>query len=231
MKRFAIFIALSLLGINVFAKSWESNVCAGFTVPVSRIGVDQKGADDITQLSFGLEGFYLGRHENGFTVKGDYAIALTTTRDINIQNHKTNAGFLTNTSFGAGFSFVPADKWLVSVTGMFGVDVSIFKDSDDDVDYNYPDVSDKKADYDRTFSLVTLNFGTDIFVRRTMGEHFGLFTNLSARYIIGGWGEDETSYTYTTSNRRYDRTDKKTDDTDLFGFFRIQPTIGVCWTF
>ena len=77
MKRFAIFIALSLLGINVFAKSWESNVCAGFTVPVSRIGVDQKGADDITQLSFGLEGFYLGRHENGFTVKGDYAIPLS----------------------------------------------------------------------------------------------------------------------------------------------------------
>ena len=126
---------------------------------------------------------------------------------------------------------MPADKWLVSVTGMFGVDVSIFKDSDDDVDYNYPGVRDNKADYDRTFSLVTLNFGTDIFVRRTMGEHFGLFTNLSARYIIGGWGEDETSYTYTTSNGRYDRTDKKTDDTDLFGFFRIQPTIGVCWTF
>ncbi|MBB5224945.1 hypothetical protein [Treponema ruminis] len=229
MKRFAIFITLSLLGLNVFAKTWESNVCAGFTVPVSRIGVDKKGVDDITQLCYGLEGFYIGRHENGLTVKGDYAIALTTTRDIHIQDHKTNVGFLTNTSFGAGYSFEPADKWLISITGMFGADVSIFKDSDDDVEYNYSNVEDKKADYDRTLSLITLNFGADFFVRHTMGEHFGVFTNLSARYIIGGWGEDEASYSYHTS--RVDRTDKKTDHTDLFGYFRVQPTIGVCWTF
>lgn len=229
MKKLFTILLLSSLVSGVFAKSWTSNVGAGFTVPFSRIGVDKAGEDDINQLCFGAEGFYLGYHDNGFTVKGDYTIALATSRDITLQNHKTNVGFLTNTSIGAGYSFVRSENLLVSLTGMFGVDVSIFKDSNDDVDYDYDNVEDKKADYDRTLSLVTLNFGMDFFTRYKMGDHFGVFTNLSARYIIGGWGNDETSYTYDTG--RSTRSDKTTHYTDLLGYFQIQPTFGVCWTF
>lgn len=229
MKKIFTFLFVSLIVSGAFAKSWESNVGAGFTVPFSRIGVDKAGEDDINQLCFGLEGFYLGHHDNGFTVKGDYSIALATSRDITLQDHQTNVGFFTDTSIGAGYSFIRSDNLLFSITGMFGVNISIFKDSNDDVDYNHENVEDNKADYDRTLSLVTLNFGADFFMRYKMGENFGIFTNLAARYIIGGWGADETCYTYDTG--RNTRSDTITHYTDLWGYFQVQPTFGVCWTF
>lgn len=229
MKKLLVTLVFSFVLAGAFARTWENDAGVGFSLPVSVIGVDEKGADDIKQIAFGTEGFYLGHHENGFTVKADYAIALTTTKDIHIQDHQTNAGFLTNMGFGVGYSFMPGDNFLISLTGMFGADVSIFKDSDDDVDYDYEDVRGKKADYDRTFSMVTVNVGADLFMRYKVGDHFGFFANFSGRYIIGGWGEDETAYTYDAGRR--DRTDKKVDDIDFLGYFRVQPTIGVCWTF
>ncbi|MBQ9909126.1 MAG: outer membrane beta-barrel protein [Treponema sp.] len=229
MKKLFTILLLSTLISGAFAKSWTNTFGAGFTVPFSKIGVDKEDEDDITQIGFGLEGFYLGYYDNGFTLKGDYAIALTTTRDIHIQDHKTNAGFFTNTSIGAGYTFNPTDNFIVSLTGMFGADVSIFKDSDEDVDYSDKNGEERKADYDRTLSLITVNVGMDLFTRCKLGENFGIFTNLSARYIIGGWGTDETSHTYDT--RHNTRSDKTTHYTDLLGYFRIQPTFGVCWTF
>ncbi len=229
MKKFIISTAIFLISLNVFAKTWENNAGVGFTLPYSKIGVDEKGVDDITQLAFGANGFYLGVHESGFTVKTDLTAALTTSKDVNIQDHKTNAGFMTNTSIGLGYSFRPNDNWLISITGMFGMDASFFGDYEDDVEYNYDDVRDKRADYERTLGLVTMNVGADIFARYKIGEHIGFFTNLSARYLLGGWSEDETRYTYNSGRR--DRTDKKSDKSDLLGYFRVQPTIGVCWTF
>ena len=233
MKRFfAIFSSLFAAAAS-FAQSWESNAGVGLSVPYSKIGVDERGAGDISQLCFGAEGFYLGYHENGFTVKGDYTVALTTTKDINLQNHQTNAGFFMNTAIGAGYSFTPDEKWLLSFTMMVGADISLFTDSDETVTYEKDYVRDNKADYDRSFSMVTLNLGADILTRYKMGEHFGVFASLSARYIIGGWGTDETTYTFynTSGSSRSKDNDKTSTDTDLLGYFRVQPTLGVCWTF
>ena len=216
-----------------FAQSWESNAGVGLSVPYSRIGVDESGVSDISQLCFGIEGFYLGYHENGFTIKGDYTVALTTTKDITLQNHETNAGFFMNTAIGAGYSFAPAEKWLLSLTLMVGADVSLFTDSEETVTYDKDYVQDKKADCDRSYSLITLNLGGDILTRYKMGEHFGVFASLSARYIVGGWGTDETTYTFYNAgaSRRTKDSDKESEDSDLFGYFSIQPALGVCWTF
>ncbi|WP_407427626.1 hypothetical protein [Treponema sp.] len=230
MRRIFLFFVFSMFSLAVFAKSWTNNVGVGTTISFSKIGVDETNADDINQLGLGIEGFYLGCHENGFTAKIDYALGAALTKDINLQGTNTNTGFFTNIALGGGYSIYPTETFLISFTLMAGMDISVF--TDEKTGYTYTNSSGEQvdADYDRSISLDTINVGPDIFVRYKAGEHFGFFVNLSARYIIAGLGKDETNYTWEgTKNKEYTEQDKS--DFDLFGYFRIQPTIGVSWTF
>jgi len=227
MKKILFFIAFSLLASNIFAKKWTNNVGVGLTLPYSVIGSDSSSGEDINQLGFGAEGFYLGCHESGFTVKADYAIGATFTKNISLQDKNTNVGFFTNVALGAGYSIPLTEKLLLSLTGMCGFDASIFTEADEDVEY--AEASDSRADYETTLTLATLSIGGDIQLRYKFDSHLGLFGNFSARYIIGGLCATESIYTYDYDDR--ERTDKSTSDYDLWGKFRVQPTLGVCWTF
>ncbi len=226
-KIFAIFALSALALASACAKKWTNNVGVGFTLPISQIGVDESGADDVFQIGYGIEGTYVGIHESGFTAKADLGAGLATSKDISIQGDKTNLGGFYNIALGAGYSFVNTEKLTFGLTGMLGFDLATYSDSEDDITYD-----EKKCEsVDHTLSYGIFSVGADLFVSYRIKEHFGFFANLSARYLAVGGTTDEIEWTWKDSNGRKRKDSSEGDGSDLAGKFRIQPTIGVVWNF
>ena len=228
MKKIFIILAVGFLAMNgAFAKKWTNNVGFGFTVPISEIGVDEKGADDIAQIGYGLDLFYLGVHENGFTAKANIDFGVATTKDISLQDNETNVGVFYNIDLGAGWSFVHTEKITLALTGMMGLDMGLYTDSAEDVTY---DGQNCDSLY-KTIAFAEFNIGGDLFFAYRIKEHFGFFANFSARYLVAGGGIDKIEWSYKDSSGRKHKESLEDDDTSLLGKFRIQPTIGVVWNF
>lgn len=226
-KIFAIFAISAIALTSASAKKWTNNVGVGFTMPISQIGVDEKGADDVFQIGYGIEATYFGVHENGFTAKADLSGGLLTTKDISIQGDKTNLGGFYNIALGAGYSFVNTEKLTFGLTGMLGFDLATYSDSEDDITYD-----EKKCEsVDYTLSYGIFSVGADLFVSYRIKEHFGFFANLSARYLAVGGTTDKIEWTWKDSDGRKRKDSSEGDGSDLAGKFRIQPTIGVVWNF
>ena len=228
MKKILSVFAICLFALNgIQAKKWMNNIGVGLTIPISQIGIDEKSSDDIFQVGYGIGGTYVGIHENGFTAKANIDIGAATTKDISLQGDETNVGIFYNFDFGVGYSFIHTEKITFSLTGMAGLDMETYFDSEDDVSYDEKDCES----VDRTFSLAELNIGADLFFAYHIKEHFGFFANLSTRYLIVGSSKEniEWSWKSKTGGTRKESEDK--DGPDLAGKFRIQPTIGVIWNF
>ena len=219
-KIFSTLFVLLILTNAIFSKTWTNNVGVGLSSQYSVTGVDDKNLDDKKQLGFGAEGTYIGVHSNGFSVKANIAVGLATSKDIAIQDRKTNIGAFENVAIGAGYSFVHSERALFGATAMLGVEMGQYSVDSEDVIY-------EGVPYDTlttTLSLLTCSVGEDIFGIFRLSPRFGLFANLSARYIFVGNATTELKYESNSKKR-------KSDDTELFGKFIVQPTLGVIWTF
>lgn len=232
MKKIFAFLLVGFLAIGgASAKKWTNNVGFGFALPVSQIGADESGADDIMQVGYGLEATYVGVHEGGFTAKADVSAGLATSKDIALQDSDTNLGYFSNFSLGVGWSFVRTEKFTLSATGMVGFDIYSFFDSKD-IDETDEANKRKYEELDTTFSMGLFSVGADLFASYRTGEHFGFFANVSARYLVAGGSTFDSEWTYKDTESGYRKTESGTKDgPDLLGKFRIQPTVGVVWNF
>ena len=195
----------------------------GISFPNSVIGSDEKDVDDIVQHKFGIDGFYIGVHESGFTVKGGVDFGVTTSKDVSVQEFSTNIGAYEDISFGTGYSFVNTENTLFGITAMVGCTCDVYPYFD-----KY-DVSGVKHEVENTLALVTANAGLDVFVRQKIGSTFGFYAGLSMRYVLGGVSILETSDKYKESGEKYEITDEDKDL--LIGKFQCKPSIGFTWTF
>lgn len=227
-KLLSVFLLGVLLLGSASAKKWTNEVGVGFTVPVSVFGVDESGADDITQTGYGAAGTYLGFMDNGFAAKADYSIGLATTKDVDLQDSSTNLGVFLNLALGAGYKFTVTENFSLAFTGMLGLDLSVYPYAEEDV--AYPHADDLKADLQEDYTYVLFSLGTDIYASYRVREHFGFFANIELRYLVAGGQSDTKVYAYKEGGADTTTTNIL-EGSDLAGKFRIQPTIGVVWKF
>ena len=55
-KIFTVLVLAAFALSGASAKKWTNNIGVGFTLPISTIGVDEKDADDISQIGYGVFG-------------------------------------------------------------------------------------------------------------------------------------------------------------------------------
>ena len=228
MKKIIGILVIGFVALGtVSAKKWTNNVGFGFSMPISTIGVDEKDSDDISQIGYGIDMFYVGVHEDGFTTKANVDLGIATTKDISLQDNETNAGIFYNADLGVGWSFIHTEKMMLSLTGMLGLDIGGYEDSAEDVSYDGNDCDSFK----KTIAFAEFNVGGDLFFSYRIKEHFGFFANFSARYLVAGGINDKIEWTYKDSDGRKHTESSEGDGTTLLGKFRIQPTLGVVWNF
>lgn len=215
MKKFFISIlAFAIFSESAFSKQWTNNIGAGASFPLSSIGVSKTGANDIFQTGYGIEGTYIGLHENGFTAKANISIGLSSSDDLSAKE-QTNRGVFENIALGAGYSFVNSTKALFGISGMFGIEMGQYSFSDEESE--------------TSLSLVTISFGTDIFAVYRLNERIGLFANLNTRWIADGTARSQIETESEANGSKKQVTNS--ENTDLSGKFILQPTIGVIWSF
>ena len=230
-KNLIILFSFIIFTSNVFAKKWTNNIGAGATIPFSIIGLDSKGADDINQVGYGIEGTYIGLHENGFTAKANVSVGAATSKDVAIQDRNTNIGVFENIALGAGYSFVNTEKFLFGTTAMLGIELGQYSSKEKDVyiDEEISGKSETAGDVTTSLSLVTVSLGADIFGICRLNKRLGFFANLNARWILGGTTSSEVKNEWDDGHKTKTLTDSS--ENDLIGKFIVQPTIGVIWTF
>ncbi|WP_294427618.1 hypothetical protein [uncultured Treponema sp.] len=215
MKKFFISIlALAIFSGSAFSKQWTNNIGAGVSFPLSSIGVSETNSKDIFQTGYGIEGTYIGLHENDFTAKANISIGLAASNDLS-SKESTECGVFENIALGAGYSFVNTESALFGITGMFGVEMG---------QYSFADEDDETS-----LSLVTISFGADIFGIYRFNERIGLFANLNTRWIADGTARSEIETESIINGSKKQVTNS--ENTDLSGKFILQPTIGVIWSF
>jgi opacity protein-like surface antigen len=217
----AAFAAAVLTG-GAFAKTWTNNIGVGFTLPISTVGAKDKTVNgqnfdfgDLKQIGYGVEGTYIGVHENGFTAKADVSVGVATSKDVQLQDESTNLGVFENVYIGAGYSFINSEKALLGLTAMLGVNCSQYKSKE----------TISGWDYDNTFTLASFGVGGDIFGLYRFKPNFGMFANVGIRYLVVGGVKYEREVTKNNT------TTTSSFDFDASGKLSIQPTIGVIWTF
>lgn len=226
-KIFIAALVWAALSGSAFAKKWTNNIGVGASLPVSSVGVDKKGVDDIDQIGYGVEGVYMGLHENGFTAKASISIGVMTSRDVSVQQErKTNIGVFENISLGAGYSFVSTERFLLGALGVVGIELGQYSVEEDDVAVNGGAAT---GDSKNSLSLVTASMGAELFAVCRLTVRFGLFAGLNARWILGGTASSENQEEWREGGKKWISTDS--DDTNLLGKSIVQPTVGVIWTF
>jgi hypothetical protein len=228
MRKSLFFLLISLAFTNLLtAKTWTNNIGTGATVSVLSLGTDENtmGIKNTNQVGYGLEGTYVGLHENGLTAKVNVSFGLATSKDISIQQNKhTNLGVFENVALGLGYAFIKNENFLFAVTGMVGIELGQYSVESDDEDYNGVTYSNLK----KSLSLASCSLGADIFGIYRLTEYFGIFGNLAARYVIAGNAKLESQYSGTKKNSDNITVSR---NSDLKGNFVVQPTVGVIWTF
>lgn len=223
MKKIILTLAAAVLCSTAFAKTWTNNVGVGFAFPSSRIGVNQDNADDIVQVAYAVQGSYIGVHESGFVVKAESNLGLATSNDVKVQGNNTNAGFFDNFVVGAGWAFVNTESTLFGFTGCCSVDLNIYSKLDD------REVSSVRHTYTTSMVNVLFGIGGDLFVRKRVSDHFGVYANVSGRYLPGGVSVLRHTDEYDTDDDTIKTS--SSDSSTLIGKFTIEPSVGFMWTF
>ncbi|MCR5217388.1 hypothetical protein [Treponema sp.] len=224
MKKIIISFALALFFIPAaFAGKWTNNIGAAFDFQLSLSNYSDDDVSDITQTGYGFHTTYIGLAENGFTAKFDLNAGLVLSDDVDIQDSDINAGVYTSYSFGAGYSFINKENFILGIAAVLCADF---------YDYSYSEtetISGIEHQYENTLSTSIFSAGLDIYSRLSFTEHFGMYANLSGRYFVAGYTSltqsDEYESGSSTSIQSY-----KSDET-LFGNFLIEPSLGFMWTF
>ena len=108
---------------------------------------------------------------------------------------------------------------------MIGLDAAIFSDSKSDYAYKT-----YKADYTASLGYILFSAGGDLYLSFRFSQHFGLFADCAARYLIAGASFGDTVYKYKDGGSTHTESNASIKG-DLLGKFRIQPSLGVVWTF
>lgn len=220
---FITLFSMFICPLTFAQKTWTNNIGVGFTLPVSKTGVDEEGADNIQRIGYGLEGTYIGYHKNGFTAKANVSVGLDTTQDFDIQGKDTNFGVFNNTALGVGWSFVRTDKCLFGVAAMLAIDLASYYYEDDEI------IDSGKHDYKNEVIFATFSAGADIFASYSFKKDFGFFANVEVRYLVAGVAKIDRTDKYEKDNVTYSGT--TTINNDLKGKVLVQPTLGVMWKF
>ncbi|MBQ6780297.1 MAG: hypothetical protein IJP62_03580 [Treponema sp.] len=218
-KTLAVLAAIAMSVTGAFA--YTHNFGVGFTMPISQVGVDKTGLDDIFQIGYGVHGFYSGILDKGFTFKASESVGIATSNDMpKIGPSKADVGVFSNLDVGAGWTFIQNGKMTLSALGMLGMYLAAYPKTDEET------ILGKKHEYSYTAGVVMFDVGADLYFSYKIGNHWGLFANIAGRYLIAGteFGSIEDKEDKTTTTTTIDMG-------DLRGKFMIQPTIGVCWKF
>ena len=223
MKKLYAFLFLILFSLSgLCAKNWTNNIGFGPLFAYSLLGLED--SDDISQLSYGINGTYLGIHENGFTFKADVAVGATTSKDIKIQDRNVNVGIFENLIFGLGYSFFNTKKVVFGLAGIVGVELAQYGEEEQNVNYD-----SHTADFKKSNSIVAVSVGADLFGIYRFTDTFGIFLNLGTSYILSGKNTQEEKYEWKSSGLK--KVHSVSAENKLRGKILVQPTIGVIWTF
>ena len=224
MKRIISAAAiLCLFTAGASAKKWTNNVGVGLDFQNSTFSIDSDSYSDIVQNGFGIQGSYIGVHENGFTAKFDLSMGLAFTDDVKIQDNDTNVGFYESYSLGAGYSFVNNERFLVGITGMIGLETGSYV-FDETVT-----VGLEEHDVTTTQSDILFSAGADVFARVKVSEHFGFYANLGVRWQAAGIAIFEREDSYENGGTTY--TSETDSNEMIFGKCVVEPSVGVMWVF
>ncbi len=235
MKKIIIGVLALVMSTSLFAKSWTSNVGVGFTVPITMVqGKDNifiesltSSTDKKTFTTYGLQGMYLGYHDNGFTFKGKLDLAFgmdkKTYYDYTDKEFKDILAINLNETLGVGYSFIRSEKVLLAATAGIGLSQIIIPYKTG-VKYN-----GTSTDQETTITYTTFNLGADLTAILRTSQKFGFYASFYIGWIPFGNAKTENKIETTSGGTTNSNT--TTNTKDLNGNIFIAPTIGLVWTF
>ena len=222
MKKIIGVLAIALVATGLFAKTWTNNVGVGFALPINKFEYDYKKAGQSvtfkqTQISYDVQGLYLGYHENGFTVRGSFDLGIGTIKDM--WGDENGIGVNLKEQIGVGYSFIRSEKFVLALTGGLGLQETIIPREDKVV------IATASGTIDRTVTSLMLDIGADLTALVRFSEGFGMFFNMHAGFVPFGKfytsSETKAGSTTTTTNKDY----------NLKTTYIIAPSLGFAWTF
>ena len=222
-KIIGIAVAL-LMTTGLFAKTWTNNIGVGFTVPITMVEAKKDIFPDGDSLSakrtftsYGVQGMYLGYHENGFTVKGAFDLTFGSWEKAyeDSDGWQDVVNICLSETLGVGYSFVHSDSVVLAATAGIGLSSAI-------APYKYTVITEE---HDVTLTSTTFNLGADLTGIIRTSPKFGFYGSIYVGWIPFGTAkiEDKVEIGNTSTTN--------TDSWDLKGNMFIAPTIGVVWTF
>ena len=216
MKKIFSVMAIALLATGLFAKTWTNNVGVGFAVPINGFQLDVSNSSNVgPQVSYDLQGLYLGYHENGFTVRGSLDVGVGTVMDKKFWGDENGIGVNLKEHLGAGYSFIRSEKFLLALTAGIGLQETIFPRED----------TVGSVTTNTTATSLYFSIGGDLTALVHFSQKFGMYFNLNVGFAPFGKiyysQETKTGKTTTTSDTNY----------DLKSTYTITPSLGFAWTF
>lgn len=242
MKKLLSLLVGALLPVAIFAgESWSSNINVGIATPINRYGFKEPltGADADTKVSetgIALDASYLGIARNGFAVTGGFTVGnsyssnfedlcklgaaqidiknlLDTGTDTNFRSKAKFDGqpMMMQFNFGAGYRLYQTERMEATALFMFGIGGII-----DSYEMKYNDTER----FESKVSAFIVDFGPAIHGVFHFNKKFGLFADVSYRYLLGS----------VTIKTEYGH-DKQEEKATLYGLFQFKPVFGFCISF
>lgn len=220
MKKIIGVLAIALVATGLFAKTWTNNVGVGFALPFNGFQVDASNSKDLSpQISYDIQGMYLGYHENGFTVRGSLDLGVGTVKDFWYDTAKKEyeygIGVDLREQIGVGYSFIRSEKFVLALTAGIGLKETIIPRTE----------TVGNVTTDTTGTIFLFDLGGDLTALVRFSERFGMFFNVHAGFVPFG-------KFYTSSETKVGSTTTTTDkDYNLKTTYIIAPSLGFAWSF
>ena len=220
MKKIIGVLAIALVATGLFAKTWTNNVGVGFALPINGLQVDSSIFKDWSpQISYDIQGMYLGYHENGFTVRGSFDLGVGTVKDFWYdtvkKEYEYGIGVDLREQIGVGYSFIRSEKFVLALTAGIGLKETIIPRTETVLN----------TTTDTTGTIFLFDLGGDLTALVRFSERFGMFFNMHAGFVPFG-------KFYISEEKKDGSTTTTTDtDFDLKKTYLIAPSVGFAWTF
>ncbi len=220
MKKIIGVLAIALVATGLFAKTWTNNVGVGFALPINGFQVDISNSKDLSpQISYDIQGMYLGYHENGFTVRGSFDLGVGTVKDFWYdtvkKEYEYGIGVDLREQIGVGYSFIRSEKFVLALTAGIGLKETIIPRTEKVLN----------TTTDTTGTIFLFDLGGDLTALVRFSERFGMFFNMHAGFVPFG-------KFYTSSETKTGSTTTTTDkDYNLKTTYIIAPSLGFAWSF
>lgn len=223
MKKKFSFIFCLLLGVSIFAEgsflsdeNWIGNYNIGLSIPIfstsfesnSSVNSDAKG----NGVNFYFNAQSIHKH-TGFLFEAGLGAGGLKAKDF--YNSDDEWGFNFLGKIGLGYAFVHSKKAVISLTGVIGLDWSLF-----DKDY---DMTVYDSTYTMTAEVMPWVFfaGAELSGTIRLSERVGIFGSCLFAIPFAGWEGVKVSYNGISSSASY--------DLNSGGYF-IQPAFGLSIT-